>query len=164
VNILRRFQPILYIRLDPNTLSIRDVRSGRTVAEPPLAAISRGPKIALVAVGEAARAAAASPSVELVNPFKHPRTLLSDFTVAEQVIQGFVRKLLGSRPFLLSPIVVLHPKVDPEGGFTQIELRALRELAVGAGAAQVFIRAGRDLTDEEVLNLRLDSGGQVLES
>ena len=35
---------------------------------------------------------------------------------------------------------------------------------MGAGAAKVYIRAGRDLTDDELLGMRLDSGGRLLES
>ena len=57
---------------------------------------------------------------------------------------------------------MLHPRVDPEGGFTQIEIRALRELAIGAGASKAFVWHGRDLTDEELLSLDFGSGGQVL--
>jgi len=88
--------------------------------------------------------------------------LLSDFTVAEVVIKGFLKKVFEGRLFAPAPIVVLHPRVDPEGGFTQIEIRALRELAIGAGASRVIIWHGRELTDDELLNLRFESGGQVL--
>ena len=161
---LRRFVPIVYVRLSPEQISMREVRSGRTIAEPPLAAISRDAAKRVLGIGEAARTAAATQAADLVNPFQHPRTLLSDFTVAEVVVKGFLKKLFAGRLFAPSPVVVLHPKVDPEGGFTQIELRALRELGVGAGASEVFIRVGRDLADEELLSLRLDSGGRLLES
>jgi rod shape-determining protein MreB and related proteins len=163
VSFLRRFQPIVYVRLEPDLLSVRDVRSGRTVAEPPLVAISRKPRVSVLAVGEAARTTAMTPGVELVNPFKHPRTLFSDFTAEEVVLKGFFKKLFAGRLFVPSPIVILHPKVDPEGGFTQIELRALRELGVGAGGGTVYIcLEKRDLTDDELR--RLDSGGKLLES
>ena len=47
--------------------------------------------------------------------------------------------------------IVLHPRVAPEGGFTQIELRALHELGMGAGAYRVIVWQGRDLADEELL-------------
>jgi rod shape-determining protein MreB and related proteins len=162
VRLLRYFQPIVYVTLQPDTLSVRDVSSGRNVTEPPFAAISREPKKRLLGVGEAARVAAATQPADLVNPFKHPRSLLSDFTVAEVIIKGFVKKLFDGRLFVGSPIVVLHPRVNPEGGFTQIEIRALRELAIGAGASKAFVWHGRDLTDDELLSLKFDSGGEVL--
>jgi rod shape-determining protein MreB len=46
---------------------------------------------------------------------------------------------------------VLHPRVTPEGGFTQIEIAALRELGAGAGAYRVIVWQGRDLADEELV-------------
>jgi rod shape-determining protein MreB len=162
MNLLRYFQPIVYVKLHPDTLTVRDVRSGRTVSEPPVVAISRDEKRRVLGVGEAARIASGTQPADLVNPFKHPRSLLSDFTVAEVVIKGFVKKLFGNRLFVPSPIVVIHPRIDPEGGFTQIEIRALRELAFGAGASRGIVWHGRDLTDDELLNLRFESGGQVL--
>jgi len=162
VRLLRYFRPIVYVTLQPNMLSVRDVESGRTVAEPPLAAISREPKKRLLGVGEAARVAAATQPADLVNPFTHPRSLLSDFTVAEVVIKGFMKKLFDGRLFTGAPIVVLHPRVNPEGGFTQIEIRALRELAIGAGASKGIVWHGRDLTKDELLSLKFGSGGEVL--
>lgn len=159
--LLSYFQPIVYVKLHPDTLTVREVKSGRTVTEPPIAAISRESKKRLLGVGEAARVASMTQPADLVNPFKHPRSLLSDFTVAELVIKGFVKKLFEGRLFVPSPIVVLHPRVDPEGGFTQIEIRALRELAIGAGASRAIVWVGRDLTDSELLNLKFESGGEV---
>jgi rod shape-determining protein MreB and related proteins len=70
--------------------------------------------------------------------------------------------LLKHRVIAISPIIVLHPKVDPEGDFTQIELRALLELAIGAGATKVILWHGRDLTDSELLELKFASGGRIL--
>jgi len=155
---LARFQPIVYVRLAPDVLSVRDVRARREVVEPPLVAISQGPKKTALAVGEAARTAAMRPGVSLVNPFKHPRMLLSDFTAAEVVFNAFLKKLLSQRLFALSPIVIMHPRVDPEGGFTQIELRALRELGASGGRRTVFLcLEKRDLTDAELLGLKSDS-------
>ena len=162
VELLSYFQPIVYVKLHPDTITMREVKSGRTLTEPPVVAISREAKKRVLGVGEAARAASTTQPADLVNPFKHPRSLLSDFTVAEVVIKGLVKKLFEGRLFVPAPIVVLHPRVDPEGGFTQIEIRALHELAIGAGASRAIIWHGRDLTDDELLNLRFQSGGQVL--
>ena len=43
-----------------------------------------------------------------------------------------MRKLFAGRWFAPAPLLVLYPRVTPEGGFTQIEIAALRELGVGA--------------------------------
>jgi rod shape-determining protein MreB len=78
------------------------------------------------------------------------------------VLKGFLRKLFSGQLFAQSPVLVLHPRVDPEGGFTQIEIRALQELALAAGAAKVIVWKGRELLDQELLELRFPSGGEVL--
>lgn len=142
---LRAFlKPVVYARLEPELLSLREAGSGRSLSEPPIAAVSKG---RVLAVGEAARLHAG----EVVNPFKHPRTLIADFTVGEAVLKGFLKKLYAGRWFWPAPLLVLHPRVNAEGGLTELELRALRELGIGAGAYRVLLWQGRDLADEELL-------------
>ena len=58
----------------------------------------------------------------------------------------------------LAPVVVIHPLGKPAGGFTQVENRAFREMAIGAGASEVTVWNGRNLTDQEVLSKRFPSG------
>jgi len=160
LDLSRYFRPVVYVTLQPDRLSMKDVGSGRSVSGPPVAAISREEKRRLVAVGQAA---SAIPNADVLNPFKHPRTLVSDFTLAQQVIKGFMKELFSDRLFAAAPTVVLHPRVDPEGGFTQIEIRALHELGIGAGAAKVIVWQGRELRDDELRSLEFESGGQVLQ-
>jgi rod shape-determining protein MreB len=162
MNLLPWLRSTVYVQLHPERLTVRHVQSGRSVSGPPIAAISAAAKRAVVAVGEAALTASAAGPVQIVNPFKHPRTILADFTVGELVLKGFLRKLFEGRLFARSPVLVLHPRIDPEGGFTQIEIRALRELAIGAGAERVLVWKGRELLDQELLELRFPSGGEVL--
>lgn len=162
MQLLRYFQSVVYVTLRPERLSFLDVKSGRSVSEPPLVALSREPRKRLLAVGEAARVMAATQPVDLVNPFEHPRSLVSDFTVAEAVMKGFMARLFAGRLFAARPIVVLHPRTDPEGGFTQVEIRAFQELATGAGAAKVLVWHGRELTKDELLSLKFGSGGRLL--
>jgi rod shape-determining protein MreB len=89
VSLLERFKPIVYARLEPELLSLREVRSGQVLAEPPLAALSQDAKRRVLAVGSAARLE----SGDVVNPFKHPRSLIGDFAVGQAVLKGFMRKL-----------------------------------------------------------------------
>lgn len=159
---LRYFKPIVYVRLSPKSLSISDVGAKFELTEPPVAAISREEKRKVLAVGQAANQAKLIQPADIINPFTHPRSLLSDFTVAEQVLKGFMKNLFAKRLLPPAPIVVIHPKVDPEGGFTQIEIRALHELAIGAGASRVIVWEGRDLRDDELLTLKFVQGGRVL--
>lgn len=155
-------KPIFYIRLSPYRLTVRNVRSGASVSALPEIAVSRGPKGQLLGAGEDAAPYRSSKSARVSNPFAHPRSLVSDFTLGEQVIKAFVAKLQKTS-FMLPARIVLHPQGEPAGGFTQIEVRALHEMARGAGASAVTVWQGPELTDAQVLEHDYPASGQVLE-
>lgn len=152
----------LYIQISPERVTVRNPRTGEQVSELPELAISRKPKLAIMGVGVEARSKAGQPNVEVVNPFAHPRSLVSDFTAAEQLLKALMAKMLQGRHFSISPKVVMHPLGDPEGGFTQVEIRAFHEMALGAGARSVQVWQGRPLTDQEVLSGQFPATGAVL--
>jgi rod shape-determining protein MreB len=156
---LSALQPVIYVQISPERLTLKNLKTGVFNSEVPEMAISPPPKQKILAVGSQARAAAASQPANVVNPFAHPRSLVSDFTVAEQLLKHQLRKVLGD-PFLsFAPYVLLHPLGSPAGGFTQVEYRAFREMAIGAGASEVHVWTGRPLTDQEVLSKQPPSSG-----
>ena len=142
-------KPVVYIQISPDRLTLKNLKTGESIAEIPELAISAPPKRRILAVGPQARVAAASEPAEVINPFAHPRSLVSDFTVAEQLIKHQLRRVLGNSLLSIAPSVVMHPLGTPAGGFTQVERRAFREMAIGAGASEVFVWTGRPLTDQE---------------
>jgi rod shape-determining protein MreB and related proteins len=144
--------PIVYIQISAEFLTLKNLKTGGTISEVPELAISAPPKPKILAVGHQARLAAGSQPAEVVNPFAHPRSLVSDFTVAEQLVKHQLRRVLGNPLLSFAPCVVMHPLGSPAGGFTQVERRAFREMALGAGASEVFVWTGRPLTDQEVLS------------
>jgi rod shape-determining protein MreB len=85
-------------------------------------------------------------------PFSHPRALLGNFTVAEALLKKGFKEVVGKSWFALAPQMLVHPMEMIEGGLTQIEERALTELALGAGARSVVIWTGNVLSDQEVLD------------
>lgn len=157
------FKPPLYIRLSPVRLTVRNVKTGAFVSEVPEIAISRGPRPKLLGAGNDAALYKSSKSAQVTNPFSHPRSLMSDFTLGEQVLKAFVKKLPKSHVFAPAPRVLFHLQGDPAGGFTQVEVRAFREMALGAGASDVTIWQGQDLADEQVLSRDYPPTGRVLE-
>ena len=143
--------PLLYVKVTPDRLTVRNIKTGQQISEVPELAISRGVKKQVVlGFGAGARKAAVGQQSEVVNPLAHPRTLVGDFTVGEVLLKAFIHEVHRKALFSLSPRIVMHPLGSPEGGFTQIERRALREMAVGAGAAEVVLWVGRELSDQEV--------------
>jgi rod shape-determining protein MreB len=151
--ISRFFRPQLYVQLSRELLSVRDPKRAVAVSGPAQLALRRtGTKTTIVAVGQSAQAALVSePGLQLVRPFAHPRSLLSDFVIAELLLKAFIYELRGMRWFQLAPQIVMHPLGEIEGGLTQIECRALRDLGLGAGASEVLLWQGRSLSDAELL-------------
>ncbi len=141
----------LYVQIWENRIKVTDVGDNRIYDEAPLVAIGdnqKGERIVL-AIGNSASSATGE-KVQVVNPFSHPRVLLSDFTVAEKLLQHVFRQMQIRR--FLAPIisVVIHPMEKIEGGLTQVEMRAFRELALNAGAREVVIHEGIELPTYDI--------------
>ena len=81
--------------------------------------------------------------------FTTKRLLVGEFSVAEQLLKSGINKV-HTGILIASPIIVIHPLEMVEGGLSQIEDQALRELAAGAGARKVLVWVGHELTDDEV--------------
>lgn len=84
-----------------------------------------------------------------MNVFDHPRSIISDYVLAQILLQHAIRELFKDRLFLSGPVVVIHVRAILEGGLTQPETRALMELALGAGARDAYIWSGRELVDQD---------------
>lgn len=152
-------QPVVYIQISPERLTLKNLKTGESISEVPELAISATPKPKILGVGPQARVAAASQPAKVVNPFAHPRSLVSDFTIAEQLLKHQLRRILGSSLLSFSPYVVIHPLGSPAGGFTQVERRAFLEMALGAGTSEAHVWTGRPLTDQELLSRTAPSSG-----
>ncbi|TVP90118.1 MAG: rod shape-determining protein [Thioalkalivibrio sp.] len=144
---------------------------GIVLNEPSVVAIrqDRGPggPRSLEAVGtEAKKMLGRTPeNVTTIRPMKDG--VIADFTTTEKMLQHFIKKVHERRVFRPSPRVL----VCVPCGATQVERRAIRESAFGAGARKVYllqepvaaaIGAGIPL-DEAVGSMVLDIGGGTSE-
>jgi len=141
------------------------VEENRTIEDKPLVALAPGPKgkRIVVAVGSEAQAAflKGDGSVTIHNGFDHPRSCVCDFDIAEAALRYFIRRV-ASRAKLIRPIIIVHPLEKIEGGLTQVECRALRELAESAGARKAYVWTGRVLDFQELTSLQFpQSGGKL---
>lgn len=68
----------------------------------------------------------------------HPRTLMGDFFDVEKCFKDISAELLPRTLFSLSPIAIVQLLETSEGGYTNVEIRAFLEAALGAGARRVF--------------------------
>ena len=106
---------------EPSVVAIRQDRDG-------------GPKT-IAAVGrEAKLMLGRTPgTIKAIRPLKDG--VIADFTVTEKMLQHFIKKVHEARFFRPSPRVL----VCVPCGSTQVERRAIRESAAGAGAREVFL-------------------------
>jgi rod shape-determining protein MreB len=144
---------------------------GIVLNEPSVVAIRRGRDSnnakAIAAVGaEAKRMLGRTPGhIEAIRPLKDG--VIADFTVTEKMLQFFIHKVHGNRMFKPSPRVL----VCVPCGSTQVERRAIKESAEGAGAREVYlieepmaaaIGAGMPVSDASG-SMVLDVGGGTTE-
>jgi rod shape-determining protein MreB len=72
-------------------------------------------------------------NISAIRPMKDG--VIADFTVTEQMLKHFIKKVLDSRLFKPSPRIIICVPC----GSTQVERRAIRESAIGAGASRVYL-------------------------
>ncbi len=110
---------------------------GIVINEPSVVTIKQdaGPQRRVVAVGiEAKRMQGRTPNgTTVIQPLKDG--VIADFTVTEKMLQAFIKKVHGHRFLRPSPRVLICVPC----GSTQVERRAIRESAIGAGASEVFL-------------------------
>ena len=153
-----------------NTLIyVRD--KGIILNEPSVVAIrqefgGRGGRQILAVGSEAKRMLGRTPgSIQAIRPMKDG--VIADFTVTGEMLKYFIRKVHEKRLFQPSPRIVICVPC----GSTQVERRAIRESALGAGAREVYLieepmaaAIGADLPiSEPTGSMILDIGGGTSE-
>ena len=112
---------------------------GVVLNEPSVVAIQQvagvGNKKNVIAVGHEAKSMLGRVpySIKAIRPMKDG--VIADFTVTEQMLKHFIRSIHSKSIMRPSPrIVICVPS-----GSTQVERRAIRESALGAGASEVYL-------------------------
>jgi len=104
-------------------------------------------------------------NITAIRPMKDG--VIADFTVTEQMLKQFIKRVHESRLFSPSPRIIICVPC----GSTQVERRAIREAAIEAGASQVFLieepmaaAIGADLPVAEATgSMIVDIGGGTTE-
>ena len=155
---LKMFRNTIYIRLRAEKISILHLESGKEVNLIPQVAIeslANGRKKILAVGNDAQDAKSSKSNVEIVNGFKHPRTLIADFTVAEETLKYCLRLITPKGLFVASPVIIFQPLEMAEGGYTQVEMRAFEELCKQTGARTVLIKLGAEFTTDELAIIKI---------
>ncbi len=106
---------------EPSVVAIRDDRGSTSST--------------VIAVGQEAKLMLGRTpgSITAIRPMKDG--VIADFRVTEKMLQHFIRKVLKSNFFSPSPKVLICVPC----GATQVERRAIKESALGAGAKEVYL-------------------------
>jgi rod shape-determining protein MreB len=141
-----------YARIDRTRISIRDVSTGATFESAARLGLDCANRI--MSVGDMN-----SPNVvRTVEPFEHPRIVISDFACASKLFQYGLQQLSRFKWIVPSPILIIQPLMELTGGLSEIENRALLELGESAGARKTLIHCGKTLSDQEVVALGQGGG------
>ena len=137
-NIIGYFSNDLSIDLGTANTLVYARGKGVVLNEPSVVALrseNGKPTKTVVAVGTDAKAMLGRTpgSIEAIRPLKDG--VIADFIVTEAMLQAFIKKAHGTRFFRPNPRVL----VCVPFGSTQVERRAIRESAEGAGARKVFL-------------------------
>src|SRR3989442_4432451 len=133
------FSSDLAIDLGPANTLIYVRGKGIVLDEPSVVAIRQegGPngKKTIQAVGLAAKQMLGRTpgNITAIRPMKDG--VIADFTITEQMLKYFIKKIHDNQWFRPSPRIVICVPY----GSTQVERRAIKESAIGAGASQVFL-------------------------
>ncbi|MFM8340391.1 MAG: rod shape-determining protein, partial [Fluviibacter sp.] len=104
-------------------------------------------------------------SINAIRPMKDG--VIADFTITEQMLKQFIKRVHDVRMFAPAPRIIICVPC----GSTQVERRAIRESALGAGASQVYLieepmaaAIGADLPVAEATgSMVVDIGGGTTE-
>lgn len=151
MRLLRKF----YLRVDADRLRLDATDVGRSFDDLAVLAVSTLPadNSRILAVGRQALSLEGHSGLRLIRPFGHPRAAIHELAAAEKLLAHACRELLkGQSWYSLRPmsLVILHPLRPLEGGLTEIERRALQEMAENVGARKVVFHQGRELTAAEL--------------
>ena len=145
------FSTRLYIQFSDKRIKVSSPQIDQPYETTPFVAVeSANNKKIISAIGRDAEALQGKSNIVVVNPFAHPRIVIGDFTIGEKLLQYSLRSMLKSRWFVPVIIGIIHPERKLEGGLTQIEHRALRELCLSAGCRQSAVHDGPPLSLEDV--------------
>jgi actin-like ATPase involved in cell morphogenesis len=94
-------------------------------------------------------------SISALNNFSSVRNVIGNFNYAEETIKAALNELNIKNTFFSRPLTILIQQTEGlEGGLSDIEKRALRDLAEMAGGKKVFISEDpKPLAIEEALLL-----------
>lgn len=156
----------IYVQIKSSLITIKNLSNGAHFQDiPQIAVQALGKRKKVVAYGKQANFLYGKPPETIVlNAFHHPRSLISDFEVAEKTLGIFLkqvdRRKIKALPFSPKELII-HPLEKLEGRLTQIERRAFIDLGYRILAKKVLVWTGNILSDAEILFHQFPASGTL---
>ena len=83
--------------------------------------------------------------------FTTERLLVGEFSIAEKLLKKGLKQCKKSTILAFRPTVVIHPMDRVQKEISEVEEKLYMELALGAGAYNVVVWIGHELTDDEII-------------
>lgn len=144
---------VVYIQLWKERIKVTNLMTDKAYDQASFVHITTLPsgKKKITSIGDSARTSQ-SPETLSFNPLGHPRSLLSDFHVLEEMLKQILTQIRPPRLSFKRLVAIIHPMERIEGGLTAIEERGLKEVALGAGAHDAFTYVGGPISPQQLLD------------
>lgn len=161
----------IYIQISPSMITVHNCTTHEIISAPPDIALRHSAKVTMQGFGIAAHDAMTQAQVEglppgvtmeLVNPFLHPRTLIADASLAKHLVSHYLQSVHRKKWMQPSPWLVIHPQGIPEGGYTAVEIQTLLNLGNACGAISTVIWQGTELTSDHIRSRIFPETGKIL--
>ncbi len=144
---------VVYIQLWKERIKVTNLMTDNAYDQASFVHITTLPsgKKKITSIGDSARTSQ-SPETLSFNPLGHPRSLLSDFQVLEEMLKQILIQIRPPRLSFKRLVAIIHPMERIEGGLTAIEERGLKEVVSGAGAHDAFTYVGGPISPQQILD------------
>ncbi|MDD1779822.1 rod shape-determining protein [Enterovibrio sp. ZSDZ35] len=142
----------LYIQMWSDRLRVFDGKTGKVFDEKPQIAWRFGERKQkqILAFGNGAEKFRNVNAVTISNPFSHPRSIISDYKAIQPLLRHAIAQVVKTGVLMPRIQVILHPMEKVEGGITEVEKKALCEMAYHAGVKSAFVYWGETLEEAQL--------------
>lgn len=139
---MKFFENSFYIKAGKNDFYIRSFINGNWIRCSPEFELSENYKVVKINKLESSLKQVKIDRIQTTtskfNPFNHPRVIIHQFEALE-IFTRFLIKNLHFKFWKSTKTFIFQLDYDPEGGITDIELRAVRDYLEHVGAKEVYI-------------------------
>jgi hypothetical protein len=143
------------VLIEPGWLEVRSLYREKQYAGAPKLSVSAREALIHSGANFDLKAVASDPSrIATVEPFSHPRVVVTDAEFAGRLLRAFLRELYGRNHLLPSINMFIYPPAARRKDLTFVEAEALREAARVAGAKGFVVTIDKIFTAADLKEMK----------